>query len=268
MFRTDDTADPEFTETLELDLSTVEPSLAGPRRPQDRVGSPNVWKSFTDVYGEQPEKRATVEFGRWTSEEGRQPMRRRARVERPRRHRCARAPQRLRRDRSDHELHEHLEPLGDVGGRPPGQEGGRAGPDVQAVGEDEHGTRLHESSPSTSTAPASIDDLEQLGFHVVGYGCTTCIGNSGPLPDPIAEAIDEHDLAVVSVLSGNRNFEGRIHPQVQGELSRIAAARRRLRAGRHGDIDLIERSARRGHRREPRLPEGPLAIAGGDRTRR
>ncbi|HYI44762.1 MAG TPA: aconitate hydratase AcnA, partial [Actinomycetota bacterium] len=57
--------------------------------------------------------------------------------------------------------------------------------------------------------------LEQLGFFVVGYGCTTCIGNSGPLPDPIAAAIDANDLAVVSVLSGNRNFEGRIHPQVK-----------------------------------------------------
>jgi aconitate hydratase len=57
--------------------------------------------------------------------------------------------------------------------------------------------------------------LNRLGFQVVGYGCTTCIGNSGPLPEPIAEAIDEHNLAVVSVLSGNRNFEGRIHPQVK-----------------------------------------------------
>jgi aconitate hydratase len=57
--------------------------------------------------------------------------------------------------------------------------------------------------------------LEQLGFHVVGYGCTTCIGNSGPLPAPVAAAIDENDLAVASVLSGNRNFEGRIHPQVK-----------------------------------------------------
>jgi aconitate hydratase len=79
----------------------------------------------------------------------------------------------------------------------------------------------------TSTAPGSrvvtkyleganlIPYLEKLGFHVVGYGCTTCIGNSGPLPTPIAQAIEEHDLAVVSVLSGNRNFEGRIHPQVK-----------------------------------------------------
>jgi aconitate hydratase len=57
--------------------------------------------------------------------------------------------------------------------------------------------------------------LDQLGFQVVGFGCTTCIGNSGPLPEPVAEAVDEHDLAVVSVLSGNRNFEGRIHPQVK-----------------------------------------------------
>ena len=57
--------------------------------------------------------------------------------------------------------------------------------------------------------------LEQLGFYVVGYGCTTCIGNSGPLPEPVAEAISEHDIVAAAVLSGNRNFEGRIHPQVK-----------------------------------------------------
>ena len=60
-----------------------------------------------------------------------------------------------------------------------------------------------------------LDDLEQLGFYVVGYGCTTCIGNSGPLPEPIREAIVEHDLVVASVLSGNRNFEGRIHADIK-----------------------------------------------------
>ena len=59
------------------------------------------------------------------------------------------------------------------------------------------------------------DDLDALGFNLVGYGCTTCIGNSGPLPDEISEAVNEHDLAVVSVLSGNRNFEGRINPDVK-----------------------------------------------------
>ena len=79
----------------------------------------------------------------------------------------------------------------------------------------------------TSLAPGSLvvkdylekaglmDDLEALGFHVVGYGCTTCIGNSGPLAEPIAEAIQAHDLAACAVLSGNRNFEGRIHPDVK-----------------------------------------------------
>src|SRR5690606_35626753 len=59
------------------------------------------------------------------------------------------------------------------------------------------------------------DDLAKLGFSLVGYGCTTCIGNSGPLPAPIAEAVDDHGLALVSVLSGNRNFEGRINPGVR-----------------------------------------------------
>src|SRR5690625_2303646 len=58
-------------------------------------------------------------------------------------------------------------------------------------------------------------DLESLGFHLVGYGCTTCIGNSGPLPDEVSEVVNEHDLSVVSVLSGNRNFEGRINPDVK-----------------------------------------------------
>ena len=57
--------------------------------------------------------------------------------------------------------------------------------------------------------------LDALGFNLVGYGCTTCIGNSGPLPDAISKAVDDHDLAVVSVLSGNRNFEGRINPDVK-----------------------------------------------------
>src|SRR3954453_10456726 len=57
--------------------------------------------------------------------------------------------------------------------------------------------------------------LDELGFNLVGYGCTTCIGNSGPLPEEISDAVNEHDLAVVSVLSGNRNFEGRINPDVK-----------------------------------------------------
>ena len=223
MFRTDETADPEFNETLELDLSTVEPSLAGPRRPQDRVTLANVWQSFCDVYGKdlnEGNPGVQIPLERWLGEGG-----------------SLQPPRTTEHPRAGEEA------------------------DVEVNGEAhlKHGSVViaaitsctNTSNPSvmmaagllaqkaverglkskrwvkTSMAPGSrvvteylnksglMDDLQQLGFHVVGYGCTTCIGNSGPLPEPIAEAIDEHDLAVVSVLSGNRNFEGRIHPQVK-----------------------------------------------------
>ena len=222
MFRTDDTPDPSFTETLELELGDVEPSLAGPRRPQDRVGLPGVWQSFTEVFGEKHGGDANdgirIQVARMVGEGG------------------GSAPD---------QPHEHTE----VGGEGELDEDFhlRAGAVVIAA----ITSCTNTSNPSvmlgaallakkaterglkqkpwvkTSMAPGSrvvtgylegaglMDYLEQLGFHVVGYGCTTCIGNSGPLPEPIAHAIDEHDLAVVSVLSGNRNFEGRIHPQVK-----------------------------------------------------
>ena len=64
-------------------------------------------------------------------------------------------------------------------------------------------------------AAGLIEPLEKIGFYLVGYGCTTCIGNSGPLPDPVSKAVDENDMVVCAVLSGNRNFEGRVHPQVR-----------------------------------------------------
>ncbi|HEU4481332.1 MAG TPA: aconitate hydratase AcnA, partial [Actinomycetota bacterium] len=215
MWRSDDTPDPEFTETLELDLGTVEPSLAGPRRPQDRVTLPNVWNSFTQVYSEDLEKEVPVDLARWTGEGGRPAT-----------------------DASPHDGHEHSGSTtcnlknGSVVIAAITSCTNTSNPSVmlgagllarKAVAK---GLR---SKPwvKTSMGPGSrvvsaylegsglMDDLEALGFHVVGYGCTTCIGNSGPLPEPIADAIDEHDLAVVSVLSGNRNFEGRIHPQVK-----------------------------------------------------
>ena len=85
-----------------------------------------------------------------------------------------------------------------------------------------------------------IDDLESLGFNVVGYGCTTCIGNSGPLKPEIEKAVKDNELIGTSVLSGNRNFEGRIHPLVKHEFPGVAAAGRRLRAGRQRcDVDLF-----------------------------
>ena len=196
LWRSDDTPAPEFSETLEIDLSSVEPSLAGPRRPQDRVTLPQVWRSFTDVYGA-GDKEVPVPGAR------------------------------ARAGGEDVTLRDGSVVIAAITSCT-----NTSNPTVmlaagllarKAV---ERGLR---SRPwvKTSMAPGSrvvtkylqrsglIEPLEQLGFHVVGYGCTTCIGNSGPLPDAIARAVEEGDLAVVSVLSGNRNFEGRIHPQVK-----------------------------------------------------
>ncbi len=83
------------------------------------------------------------------------------------------------------------------------------------MGEDHARARARRSSPTTTRRPASPQDLEDLGFYTVGYGCTTCIGNSGPLIDEVSAAVNENDLAVTAVLSGNRNFEGRINPDVK-----------------------------------------------------
>ena len=186
MFRTDDMPDPEFTETLELDLSTVEPSVAGPRRPQDRVALGDVWKSFTDVY-EPREQESSADDGL--------------------------------RDGS-------VVIAAITSCTNTSNPSVMLGAGLLARKAVEKGL-IPKPWVKTSMAPGSrvvteylektglIDDLEALGFHVVGYGCTTCIGNSGPLPEDIAHAVEEQDLAVVSVLSGNRNFEGRIHPQVQ-----------------------------------------------------
>ena len=111
-------------------------------------------------------------------------------------------------------------------------------------------------------AGLQIDDLDALGFHLVGYGCTTCIGNSGPLPEPIAKAIKDGELVVASVLSGNRNFEGRVQPPRAGELPRLAAAGGRLCARRLASrLRSPERADGRRHRRQPGLPQGHLADA-------
>ena len=104
--------------------------------------------------------------------------------------------------------------------------------------------------------------LEQLRFHTVGYGCTTCIGNSGPLPEVIARLIDEHSLVTAAVLSGNRNFEARVHPQVRANyLASPMLVVAFALAGRV-DIDLTREPLGTGQGRTPGLPEGHLADAG------
>ena len=218
MFRTDDTPDPHFTETIDLELDTVVPSLAGPRRPQDRASLPEVWKSFTDVYQGDIDRDANdgvrIEMTRMVAEGA--PI----------------------ADPDIHNGHKHAEPEeihlkhGSVVIAAITSCTNTSNPSVMlaaALLAKKAVERGLKSKPwvKTSMAPGSrvvtgylegaglTRYLDELGFNVVGFGCTTCIGNSGPLPEPVADAVDAKDLAVVSVLSGNRNFEGRIHPQVK-----------------------------------------------------
>jgi aconitate hydratase len=216
LFRSDTDADPVFSETLELDLSAVEPSVAGPRRPQDRVALPNVWASFADVFRERLDARRQPDDDGY---EG------------------------LGTNHPEERLHEDI-PQPAAAGAGDGVRDGSvviaaitsctntSNPTVM-IGAGLLAKKAVEagltSKPwvKTSLAPGSrvVTDyldraglqpyLDKLGFELVGYGCTTCIGNSGPLPEAVAAAVDARDLAVVAVLSGNRNFEGRIHPQVR-----------------------------------------------------
>ena len=115
-------------------------------------------------------------------------------------------------------------------------------------------------------AAGVMKPLEQLGFHIVGYGCTTCIGNSGPLPEPIAQAIEESKLVVAAVLSGNRNFEGRVNPLTRfNYLASPPLVVAYALAGRM-DIDLDTRAVRRRQGR-PGVPARHLAVAGGSGRR-
>jgi aconitate hydratase len=184
LFRTDSDPDPHFDEVLDLDLSSIEPSLAGPRRPQDRVSLPNVRQSFAQAFGKEPlagsdktVKDGSVVIAAITS--------------------CTNTS------------NPSVMIAAGLLARKAVEAGLLSKPWVK--------TSL---APGSRVVTSYLDDagltpyLEKLGFNLVGYGCTTCIGNSGPLDPEIAEIIDADELAVVAVLSGNRNFEGRIHPQV------------------------------------------------------
>ena len=245
LWHDEDSEEPTYSETLELDLGDVVPSLAGPKRPQDRVSLTESKASFRmaleDLVDDEPERTgndeasaesfpasdppATNGDGAHDPERGaerrrhRRPPGRRPRVgqgagDARRRHRD-RARPRPRGDRGDHVVHEHLEPVGHARRRPAGQERRRARARGQAVGEDLAGARLEGRHRVLRARGPDARTSRQLGFHLVGYGCTTCIGNSGPLPEEISDAVNAEDLAVVSVLSGNRNFEGRINPDVK-----------------------------------------------------
>ncbi|MGH8537756.1 MAG: aconitate hydratase AcnA, partial [Gammaproteobacteria bacterium] len=216
LFRTDEDPEPLFNEVLDLDLGKVEPSVAGPKRPQDRVPLPGVRRSFNAAFDGVEAQVDGKDIARLVGEGG--------------------AP-------AGEILEAPPEPIGNPRAAASATDGSVV---IAAIT-----SCTNTSNPSvmiaagllarkaveaglkcrpwvkTSLAPGSrvvtryLDKagltpyLEKLGFNLVGYGCTTCIGNSGPLPEEIAEVVASKDLAVVAVLSGNRNFEGRIHGQVK-----------------------------------------------------
>ncbi|MEX2535372.1 MAG: aconitate hydratase AcnA [Trueperaceae bacterium] len=204
LFRTDETPDPVFQETLELDLSTVRPSLAGPKRPQDRILLTDMKRTFEEDLRKPLEKRGYALTDRQIDQKAV-----------------------LRINDQDTEITH-----GDVVIAAITSCTNTSNPSVMlaaglvAKKAVEAGLDV-KPYVKTSLAPGSrvvteyltdaglMPYLEQLGFYLVGYGCTTCIGNSGPLPEPVVEAIEKADLVAASVLSGNRNFEGRINPHVK-----------------------------------------------------
>lgn len=192
--------DPEFSDTLELDMSTVQPSLAGPKRPQDRIQLSDMKQKYRETL-----LAPLGPKGIGLSEED------------------------LGRTATYHNGSEIEMKHGDVVIAAITSCTNTSNPSVMlaagllAKNAVEAGLSV-KPYVKTSLAPGSkvVKDyleaaglmpyLEDLGFHIVGYGCTTCIGNSGPLPESVTKAIQEGDLVVSSVLSGNRNFEGRVHP--------------------------------------------------------
>ena len=192
LFRSDATPDPAFSDQLELDLGNVEPTVAGPKRPQDRVALKNAKASFTKVVEGATSKEVSVKNNGDAF-----PLSSGAVVI---------AAITSCTNTSNPSL--------------------MLGAGLVAKKAVERGLRV-KPWVKTSLAPGSkvvtdylqasglMNYLEQLKFHLVGYGCTTCIGNSGPLPEPIGAAIKENNMVAVAVLSGNRNFEGRVHPLVR-----------------------------------------------------
>ena len=211
LFRVDGGATPKFTELLELDLTRVEPSLAGPKRPQDRVSLPHVWESFTAAFGNGP-RPDTGAVGRLLDEGGPVNGRTALAVE-------AKPAARLENGcvviAAITSCTNTSNPSVMVAAGLLAKKAVELGLEVRPY-------------VKTSLAPGSrvvtdylqmaglMEPLEKLGFFLVGFGCTTCIGNSGPLATPeIEAAVVEENLSVVAVLSGNRNFESRIHPLVK-----------------------------------------------------
>jgi aconitate hydratase len=196
LWRSPKTPDPVFTDTLALDMTTVEPSMAGPMRPQDRVALSGIANNFAEHLGTtfkkeaDPYRRAPLEGSKETIGHGNVVI---AAITS-----CTNTSN----------------PSVMIGAGLVAQKAVKRGLKVKPWVK----TSLAPGSQVVTDylAKAGLDKpLDKLGFTLAGYGCTTCIGNSGPLPDSVAHAISEADLVAAAVISGNRNFEGRVHPQVR-----------------------------------------------------
>ena len=216
LFRTNETADPLYSDSLELDLATVTASMAGPKRPQDRVELADVKKNFKDAFGGAAKKKAALAINGYqgTLESGAVVI----------------AAITSCTNTSNPSV--------------------MLGAGLLARKAVERGLKV-KPWVKTSLAPGSkvvidyyreaglLEYLEALNFHLVGFGCTTCIGNSGPLPEPVAAAVQKENLVVAAVLSGNRNFEGRINALVKANyLASPPLVVAYALAGRI-DIDLV-----------------------------
>ncbi|GIO32126.1 MULTISPECIES: aconitate hydratase AcnA [Paenibacillus] len=205
MFRTADTEDPEFTDIIELDLASVVPSLAGPKRPQDRIELTNMKKAFNDIV------RTPIEKGGYGLSD--------AKIEEKVTVKHA--------DGTTSQMGTGAVVIAAITScTNTSNPSVMLGAGILAKKAVERGLKKPGYVKSSLT-PGSLvvteylekagllESLEALGFYVAGYGCATCIGNSGPLPDEVSQAIADNDMTVAAVLSGNRNFEGRVHAQVK-----------------------------------------------------
>jgi aconitate hydratase len=228
LFHSAESPEPVFSDTLELDLKSVEPSLAGPKRPQDRVPLSQSHRSFRSALVEMLESRGAKinreAVSRWVEEGG--SVTSTATIDPSLVDTCLKSVHVWKNGTEFDLTHGSVVIAAITSCTNTSNPSVMVAAGLLAKKAVERGLS---SKPwvKTSLAPGSkvVTDylaeakldtyLNKLGFHLVGYGCTTCIGNSGPLPEPIAKAVQEADLIAVSVLSGNRNFEGRVNPHVR-----------------------------------------------------
>jgi aconitate hydratase len=228
-FHTPDSPEAEYTQTTHLDLSTVEPSVAGPRRPQDRVPlsqtGANFEQQLPSLLGPSAAGRKERQTMRWEGEGG-HPWANGTDKSTPEKGPCTTVKERFGLDVDPYLDHGSIVIAAITSCTNTSNPSVMIAAGLLAKKAVEKGLSVP-PWVKTSLAPGSrvvtdyykkaglLESLDKLRFQVVGYGCTTCIGNSGPLPTDVSKSIDDHGLVAVSVLSGNRNFEGRINSEVR-----------------------------------------------------